>query len=335
MPKSGNGYKEADRSLYPLWHEVHAKGGLTTFRQLEATLDPLQTHAWTAIGEYLLTGRVSRLDDLTEEDKAALLFLRVHAVGGKYAEKFVALGARTLEDLADTSLIKLSRAQTIGLRHFKDIELLIPRSEMDSLREALESAVRAADPDFECEILGSYRRQATFSSDIDLVVRHKKVKGDDQDASKVFLLKVLDVLEERQLILKEDQLTSGAKKYSGLVKLPAHKHFRRIDVRLAPYDAYPYMQLGSTGDALLMKLLRHTAKGKGWTLNEYGMGISYAKIDANPNGFMPDTLFKVKDEEAIFKKLGLPYLEPHQRDFVAWRTIYHRAGINLDYVEKL
>lgn len=41
---------------------------------------------------------------------------------------------------------------------------------------------------------------------------------------------------------------------------------------MAPYLSYPYMLLGSTGDSLLMKLLRYTAKQKGWCLNEYGMG---------------------------------------------------------------
>lgn len=56
------------------------------------------------------------------------------------------------------------------------------------------------------------------------------------------------------------------------MKLPEHRHYRRIDVRLAPYPSYPYMLLGTTGDALLMKLMRHTAKKKGWCLNEFGMG---------------------------------------------------------------
>jgi hypothetical protein len=39
------------------------------------------------------------------------------------------------------------------------------------------------------------------------------------------------------------------------------------------------MLLGATGDALLMKLLRHVAKTKGLCLNEYGMGEKYDAED--------------------------------------------------------
>ena len=197
----------------------------------------------------------------------------------------------------------------------------------------------------QCAVLGSYRREVEFSSDIDLVIRHKKVKGDDSELSKEYLQEVVASLERRGLITKKNQLTFGAKKYSvstevlndraandpkspfiqGLAQLPGHR-FRRIDIRLAPWDAYPYMQLGSTGDSLLMKLLRHTAKLKGFALNEYGMGESFKKEDANPNGFREDTLVKVTGERGIFKELGLPYLEPKDRDYSIWKSTYLKAG---------
>ncbi|KAK4704852.1 hypothetical protein P7C70_g1357, partial [Phenoliferia sp. Uapishka_3] len=360
QPKSGNGYKEAARSLYPLWHTVDsAKDKVPiTFEQLQDALDPLQSHAWAAISELLLTGGVGRLDDLTKQEKAAILFLQVHGFGVKFAEKFIAMGATSLKDLED---LPLSRAQKIGLRHVEDIGRLIPRSEMEKLRQKLEECVLTADSRFECSILGSYRRGVDFSSDIDLVVRHKLYNADNPDLSKALLTKVVDALTAKKLIKPEDMLTNGAKKYSltkellpkGLIKLPRHKHYRRIDIRLAPYDLFPYMQLGSSGDALLMKveqvrkvarkktdallmkLLRHTAKGRGLTLNEYGMGQKYGKEDENPNGFKPDTLRVVKDEREIFEILGLPYLEPTERDYSNWKVIYKAAGVDLDYVEKL
>ena len=39
-----------------------------------------------------------------------------------------------------------------------------------------------------------------------------------------------------------------------MIKLPQHKHFRRIDIRLTPDSSYPYILLGGSGDALLMKV---------------------------------------------------------------------------------
>lgn len=68
------------------------------------------------------------------------------------------------------------------------------------------------------------------------------------------------------------------------------------------------MLLGSSGDSLLMKLLRYTAKQKGYCLNEYGMGDKFDAVDENPNGFKPGTLKVVESEEQIFKLLGLPYV---------------------------
>jgi hypothetical protein len=41
------------------------------------------------------------------------------SIGPKYAVKYAEAGARTLEDLENPDLLKLSRAQTIGLRHVK------------------------------------------------------------------------------------------------------------------------------------------------------------------------------------------------------------------------
>lgn len=57
-----------------------------------------------------------------------------------------------------------------------------------------------------------------------------------------------------------------------------------------------------------MKLLRYTAKQKGYCLNEYGMGDKFDAVDENQNGFRPGTLKVVESEEGIFKLLGLPYV---------------------------
>ena len=45
--------------------------------------------------------------------------------------------------------------------------------EVDAWGAAFKTALTAADPKFEGEILGSYRRGDPWSSDVDFVVRHK------------------------------------------------------------------------------------------------------------------------------------------------------------------
>lgn len=134
---------------------------------------------------------------------------------------------------------------------------------MDSLSYELFSTIRSIDKKFECQILGSYRRGVDFSSDIDLAVRHPSFTDNgDEDTAKPLMESIITALEDKQLVLPENQLMRGVKKVAGLIRLPEATHFRRIDIRLAPYTSYPYMLLGGSGDALLMKFLRHTAKQK-------------------------------------------------------------------------
>ncbi|TNY23334.1 hypothetical protein DMC30DRAFT_32334 [Rhodotorula diobovata] len=340
-PKSAVGYKDATRALYPLFHKFDVgESKRVTFADLEATLAPDFTIPWTSIAERLLEGRVSRLRGLTAKEKAALLFLQIYNIGPARAVKYADAGCRTLADLEkrqDSDKLKMTRAQKIGLRHREDIQRLIPRAEVEKLQVALEKALAAVDSRFECEVLGSYRRGVEFSSDIDLAVRHPEFQDkDDEETSKALMGAIVDELEKQKLVSKDDQLMLGGKKYAGLIRLPRHESFRRIDIRLAPYHSYPYMLLGSSGDAMLMKLLRHTAKQKGMCLNEYGMGDKYSSEDQNPNGFKPGTLKLVKSEREIFDLLGMPYLEPKERELKVWRNKYAKAGVAaVEYLHRL
>ncbi|GAA5969606.1 hypothetical protein JCM3765_003447 [Sporobolomyces pararoseus] len=340
-PKSATGFKDSHRALYPLFHRFD-QGEIphVTFGDLDAALPELYSAAWTTIEQRLVDKKVWKLESLSKREKALLNLVALYSIGAKRAEVFVANGCRTAEDLIKSDQkgkIKLTKAQKIGLLHREDFNRLIPRDEMEELKLALETALKKAKKDFEMEILGSFRRGVGFSSDIDLVVRHKTfLNKDDEATAKPLMAMIVKQLEDDGLIERENQLMLGPKKYAGLMKLPDHRHYRRIDIRLAPYPSYPYMLLGSTGDALLMKLMRHIAKKKGWCLNEFGMGEKYAAEDENPNGFRPGTLKIVKSEREIFDLLGLPYLKPEQRDFSVWKQIFAKAGISgLDQLHHL
>ncbi|GAA5844830.1 hypothetical protein JCM9279_000009 [Rhodotorula babjevae] len=338
-PKSAVGFKDATRALYPLFQKFDVgESKRVTLADLEDALAPDFTLPWTSIGERLLDGRVHRLTGLGAKDKAALLFLQVYNVGPTRAEKYYNAGCRTLADLVKRQdEIKLNKAQKIGLRHREDIQRLIPRAEVEKLQAALEKAVATVDSRLECEVLGSYCRGVDFSSDIDFAVRHPDFQDkDDEEKSKAFMGKIVAELEKQKLVSKDDQLMFGGKKYAGLIRLPRHKSFRRIDIRLAPYHSYHYMLLGSSGDAMLMKLLRHTAKRKGWCLNEYGLDEAYSAEDQNPNGFKPGTLKLVNSEREIFDLLGMPYLDPKERELKVWRDKYAKAGVAaVEYLHKL
>ncbi|GAA5855600.1 hypothetical protein JCM3766R1_005367, partial [Sporobolomyces carnicolor] len=330
-PKSAVGFKDAHRALYPLYHRLDQKEiSHVTFGDLDQALPELYSGAWTTIEQRLVDKSVYKLEALTAREKAVLNLVSLHSIGPKRAEAFVALGCKTAQDLVNADkrgTIKLSKAQKIGLVHREDFDRLIPREEMRELASTLETTLARVDDKFECEILGSYRRGVGFSSDIDLAVRHKDFTDkDDEATSKPMMTAIVRELEAQELVQEEHQLMFGPKKYAGLVKLPTHRHYRRIDIRLAPYHSCPYMLLGNTGDSMLMKLMRHIANKKGWCLNEFGMGQKYDAEDENPNGFRPGTMKIVKSEQEIFELLGFPYLKPEERELSTWRGIFANAG---------
>lgn len=86
---------------------------------------------------------------------------------------------------------------------------------MEAFEVALKTALRKADPLLECEILGSYRRRASFSSDIDLVVRHKTfVNKDDEETAAPLMRRIVEALEGERLLDDENRLMHGPKKYA-------------------------------------------------------------------------------------------------------------------------
>ncbi|KAK4046863.1 hypothetical protein OIV83_005759 [Microbotryomycetes sp. JL201] len=301
--KSATGFKDATRALYPLFHRIDSgQANIVTFQELQSALPPIFSVPWTHIAERLTSGKVSALDGLTDYEKAAINFLRINNVGSVRAYEFVDAGARTFQDLealAAAGKIKLTHSQRVGLVHLEDIERLIPRSEMDLLASTLADVVR---------------RKAEFSSDIDLTLRHASfVEKDNKATACAIMTKVVAELEKRELVKPENQLMNGWKKYAVSFST-------------------------CSGDALLMKLLRHTAKQKAIVLDPDYFAKKkkqFDNSDQNPNGFRPGTLKVVTNEREIFDLLGLPWLEPEERDYSTWREKYLGAGVDLSYVHKL
>ena len=75
---------------------------------------------------------------------------------------------------------KLSHGQKIGLKHFADFELRIPRAEVTQIFERLMDLAQKLDNGYLMEVCGSYRRGAVNSGDIDVLLTHKLFKHADK-----------------------------------------------------------------------------------------------------------------------------------------------------------
>ncbi|EIW73236.1 hypothetical protein TREMEDRAFT_25387, partial [Tremella mesenterica DSM 1558] len=242
--------------------------------------------SWRVIHDILKYGLVPQLEELTEEMRATVAFNRVHAIGNIYAKTFAKNGARTFEDLinstGDEYGKKVSKAQKLALKYHHEMEIMIPRQEVDKFDMLIKDALNKADPTIKYEIMGSYRRGEETSSDIDMVVWHDSLKRRDPDAKvrkgnpapDSIMGRVLNAMFSAGLFSSDKMFATGEKKVWGLSRLPGDPKalHRQVDVRLCPTESLPYMLLGNTGDNDLMRFLRYKAEEKDLLLNEYGMG---------------------------------------------------------------
>jgi len=251
------------------------------------------------IQEILDTGGLKAAAETRVELKMDLYnqLLRVHGIGPVKARELVAAGVTSIEDLRTKTRL-LNDVQVMGLKYYEDILQRIPREEM----LAHEKWLKAALPS-ECQgdIVGSFRRQAATSGDIDMLITIPDVDAKPAAQKKVFH----DYVEKlRRSGYIKDILALGDKKCMAVVKLCETAKARRLDLLLTPYKEYAYAVLYFTGSDTFNVAFRSHALTRGYTLNEHILKPLAADAVAAP--FMPD-------EQAIFEFLRLQYVEPAAR----------------------
>ena len=129
------------------------------------------------IDEILETGKLRKLENIRADDKSTAINLltRVSGIGPAKAKELVDAGIMNLDDL-EKHKDKLNHAQLIGLKHFHDFEVKIPREEVKELFESVKKVADSIDEEYMMEVCGSYRRGAK-SSGISLKIKHKEFKN--------------------------------------------------------------------------------------------------------------------------------------------------------------
>lgn len=168
-----------------------------------------------------------------------------------------------------------------------DLKQRIPRKEMDLHMTFITNLVPTATP------AGSYRRMASSSGDIDVIVR-------ESVAAVVGRLTVAGYIKH--------QFAMGSKKFNGVVRLPrgygspsAEWKYRHLDIVFTTPRAYPFALMYFTGPAEFNIVMRSIAKRRGLKLNEYGLWRDTTLVEG------------LTTERDIFAALGKPYKEPQAR----------------------
>jgi DNA polymerase/3'-5' exonuclease PolX len=238
------------------------------------------------IQEILTTGSLEAATIAKSELKIDVYqdLLKVHGIGPTKAKELIDKHKiRSIADLRSKQEL-INDVQKMGLKYYEDSLERIPREEM----EEHEKRIKAVIPD--SMIVGSYRRGAETSGDIDVLIKAK-------DSFK----NIVTSLKEQKYIV--DILGLGLKKCMAFVKLNSDSKARRLDLLMTPEKEYAYAQLYFTGSDTFNVAFRKYALTKGYTLNEHGM---------KPIREAADVPF-LGSEKDIFKFLNLKYKEPIER----------------------
>jgi len=233
----------------------------------------------------------------------------VYGVGPAKAAELIQQGITSIaalrEALKETPSL-LHDKQRIGLHYYEDLLQRIPRNEM-----AEHERLLLQDSPFASELVGSYRRGAQTSGDIDVLLRVERHQT-EEDAKSMFDSFVQRLVHKGYI---KAVLALGDHKCMAICSLGPDTPARRLDLLLTPYKEYPFALLYFTGSDRFNVAVRQRALERGYTLNEHR--LTSLKASANP----APPIFCV--EQDIFHFLDLAYVSPSQRMDVTSLTELH------------
>ena len=253
------------------------------------------------MAEYSETGTLRVFE--REKENPEMWLTDIYGIGPKKAQELVKQGIKTIEELRERQDKLLNDIQRVGLKYYEDILKRIPRNEIEQFDKEFASSFDAAtdragaDDGSKYEIVGSYRRGAKTSGDIDVIITSKNAN--------VFV-EFVDDLKRKNVII--EVLSRGKTKCLVIAKLPNAEHARRVDFMYTSPEEFPFAILYFTGSKAFNTVMRGYALRLGLSLNEHGI---YTKAKGEEKGEKIDKIFV--DEESIFSSLYLKYKSPEQR----------------------
>ncbi|KAF2431036.1 DNA polymerase beta-like protein [Tothia fuscella] len=281
--------------------------------QEDAVKLPFVGHRIAAkIEEIALTRGLRRLDNakLDPHDQVLQMFMKIYGVGISQASQWVQQGYRTLKDLEKSA--KLSTNQKIGIAHYDDLQLRIPRAEVEHHGAVVRDALRQMDPEFQVTVGGSYRRGALSSGDVDLIITRPGADARSLNISAIGTL--VPKLESAGFLVAALAKTSKdtGSKWHGCSKLPTSDVWRRIDLLLVPWDEMGAALIYFTGNDIFNRSIRLLASKKGMRLNQRGL---FKDVMRGPGRVKvtDGILLEGRNEKRIFEILGVPWRPPEHR----------------------
>lgn len=283
------------------------------------------------IREYVATGILADIDRLKSNDRVSAheALGKILGVGPVTIRAWLQKGVgsiATLRQEAAKGNITLTGAQSVGLRYYEDLTTRIPRAEVEHIGSGLCDRLRdLAGGGFQCEIVGSYRRGADTSGDIDILVCTKEHDPRLFDymmialgADKNFVHLLIKGPERISFLYRGPRdvtpdntsiNASGTEQTTNTPDAPvttpiAAGRVRQVDILYIRREAWAAALLYFTGSWTHNESMRGWAKARGMRLNQNGLWTA-AK---------PPVIIPTPSERDIYARLGLRWMEPSERE---------------------
>ena len=320
-------YKKAQETIMGFNEDIIAQDGVIMNRKTLQSLPNIGDTIMKKLDEYVKTGTLALIE--REKSNPVHVLGQIYGIGAVKASDLVKAGITNLDQLRARQAELLNDNQRTGLKYYDDILARIPRSEIEQYYDvfagAFNTANASASTDSRFEIVGSFRRGALDSGDIDVIITSK---------NDVVFKAFIDILIKEGIILPDGVLSRGKTKCLVVARLPGNPIARRVDFLYTSVEEYPFSVLYFTGSKLFNTSMRARAQTLGYTLNEHGIYKLFqlppatpefnhsphavvptasvrSKMEGKTKGDKVDKVFKT--EKDIFDFLHMGYKEPKDR----------------------
>ena len=250
-PFRARAYQKAQETIMSYSHDIKSPTDLKDKPNIGSTIMEKLT-------EYFQTGTLQILE--REKNNPINILSEVYGIGPKKAKELVDQGITTIEQLRLNQHL-LNDNQKIGVKYYYEILKRIPRSEIEQYKETLNSVFETVCmSDSKFEIVGSYRRGAETSGDIDIIITSQ---------SYLVFKNFVDILISKKIIV--EVLSRGSSKCLVIARILPMAVARRVDFLYTPKEEYPFAVLYFTGSKFFNTVMRQHAVSLGFTMNEHGI----------------------------------------------------------------
>jgi DNA polymerase/3'-5' exonuclease PolX len=197
--------------------------------------------------------------------------ITVLGIGPKIAQTLQKQSINTVSQLKKNKILKtLPKMVQLGVKYYTGLSKSITRKETINIAKQIEKSIHKIDKSYKVIQAGSFLDNKKMLGDIDIVITSKNMKKRNNIGNK--MEGIINELSNDKIIL--EIITKSKNKVMAITKNIYH-----LDLHLVAYNNLDYHLLYFSGGAEKNRIMRMSAKKKGYKLNEYGLWKNHEKVD--------------------------------------------------------